>query len=170
MTSRSGQAANRPRQTPAVWDRARVLAPRPTRRRARAGLLFWVIGATRVGPEAKRAASVSTAENLFHAAARLCPCMQRRRRRRRLQPGSRPVGSGGGDQGVSPPLDKTSVRPVANLAERIMVDPEQCGGRPCMRGMRIRVTDVLDLLASGLTPQEVLRGLPDVDPGVMRQR
>lgn len=53
---------------------------------------------------------------------------------------------------------------MANLAERITVNPEQCGGRPCIRGMRIRVTDVLDLLASGLTPQEVLRELPDLDP------
>ncbi len=49
---------------------------------------------------------------------------------------------------------------MANLAERITVDPEQCGGRPCIRGMRIRVTDVLDLLASGLTPEEVLLELP----------
>ena len=34
------------------------------------------------------------------------------------------------------------------IAERITVDPEQCGGRSCIRGMRIRVTDVLDLLAN----------------------
>jgi uncharacterized protein (DUF433 family) len=32
---------------------------------------------------------------------------------------------------------------------RIMVDPGQCGGRPCLRGLRIRVRDVLDLLAAG---------------------
>ena len=54
---------------------------------------------------------------------------------------------------------------MANLAERITVDPEQCGGRPCIRGMRIRVTDVLDLLASGQTADEVLRELPDLEPG-----
>lgn len=53
---------------------------------------------------------------------------------------------------------------MANLAERITVDPEQCGGRPCIRGMRIRVTDVLDLLANGLTPEQVLRELPDLEP------
>ena len=53
---------------------------------------------------------------------------------------------------------------MANLTERITVDPEQCSGRPCIRGMRIRVTDVLDLLASGLTTQEVLAELPDVEP------
>jgi uncharacterized protein (DUF433 family) len=52
-----------------------------------------------------------------------------------------------------------------NLSKRITADPEQCGGRPCIRGMRIRVTDVLDLLASGLTPEQVLRELPDLEPG-----
>lgn len=53
---------------------------------------------------------------------------------------------------------------MANLTERITVDPEQCGGRPCIRGMRIRVTDVLDLLANGLTVQEVLAEFPDLEP------
>ena len=43
------------------------------------------------------------------------------------------------------------------------MDPEQCGGRPCVRGMRIRVTDVLDLLARGLSPEQVLRELPDLE-------
>ena len=52
---------------------------------------------------------------------------------------------------------------MAKLAERITVDPEQCGGRPCIRGMRIRVTDVLDLLASGLASDQVLRELPDLE-------
>jgi uncharacterized protein (DUF433 family) len=49
------------------------------------------------------------------------------------------------------------------IAERITVDPEQCGGRPCIRGMRIRVIDVLDLLASGLTAEQVVEELPDLD-------
>jgi len=53
---------------------------------------------------------------------------------------------------------------MAKLAERITVDPEQCGGRPCIRGMRIRVSDVLDLLANGLTPEQVLEELPDLEP------
>jgi uncharacterized protein (DUF433 family) len=47
--------------------------------------------------------------------------------------------------------------------ERITFDPGQCGGRPCIRGMRIRVIDVLDLLASGLTQEEVLNELPDLE-------
>ena len=49
------------------------------------------------------------------------------------------------------------------LADRITVDLEQCGGRPCIRGLRIRVSDVLDLLASGLTPEQVVAELPDLD-------
>ncbi len=49
------------------------------------------------------------------------------------------------------------------IAQRITVDPRQCGGRPCIRGMRIRVTDVLDLLANGLTADQVLEELPDLD-------
>ncbi|OGR89976.1 MAG: hypothetical protein A2992_01150 [Elusimicrobia bacterium RIFCSPLOWO2_01_FULL_59_12] len=51
---------------------------------------------------------------------------------------------------------------MTNLAQNITIDPEQCGGRPCIRGMRIRVTDVLDLLANGLTPEQVLKELPDL--------
>lgn len=47
--------------------------------------------------------------------------------------------------------------------ERITTNPEQCGGRPCIRGMRIRVVDVLDLLSNGLTPQQVLQELPDLE-------
>ena len=48
--------------------------------------------------------------------------------------------------------------------ERITVNPKQCGGRPCVRAMRIRVMDVLDLLANGLTAQQVLEELPDLQP------
>jgi uncharacterized protein (DUF433 family) len=57
---------------------------------------------------------------------------------------------------------------MATLSERITVDPEQCGGRPCIRGMRIRVSDVLDLLANGLTPEQVLEELPDLEPEDVR--
>lgn len=52
---------------------------------------------------------------------------------------------------------------MAEVAERITVDPAQCGGRPCVRGMRIRVTDVLDLLANGLSAEQVLEELPDLE-------
>ncbi|MGZ8729806.1 MAG: DUF433 domain-containing protein [Thermoanaerobaculia bacterium] len=49
------------------------------------------------------------------------------------------------------------------LAERITVDPEQCGGRPCIRGMRIRVSDVLDRFAAGLTPEQIVDEMPDLE-------
>jgi len=52
---------------------------------------------------------------------------------------------------------------MTELVERITVNPEQCGGRPCIRGMRIRVVDVLDLLAAGLSQQQVLEELPDLE-------
>jgi len=52
---------------------------------------------------------------------------------------------------------------MQQLAERITVDPEQCGGRPCIRGMRIRVSDVLDLFAAGLTAEQILEELPDLE-------
>ena len=46
---------------------------------------------------------------------------------------------------------------------RITINPEQCGGRPCIRGMCIRVIDVLELLAAGLSPQQVVEELPDLE-------
>lgn len=46
---------------------------------------------------------------------------------------------------------------------RVTTDPEQCGGRPCIRGMRIRVIDVLELLAAGLSPQQILEEMPDLE-------
>jgi uncharacterized protein (DUF433 family) len=52
---------------------------------------------------------------------------------------------------------------MSELLERITVNPKQCGGRPCIRGMRIRVSDVLDLLAAGLSFEEVLEEMPDLE-------
>jgi uncharacterized protein (DUF433 family) len=43
---------------------------------------------------------------------------------------------------------------------RITVDPDQCGGRPCLRGLRIRVKDILDLLAAGGSRDEILADYP----------
>lgn len=53
--------------------------------------------------------------------------------------------------------------PASELLKRITVDPEQCAGRPCVRGMRIRVTDVLDLLAAGLSAEQVVDELDDLE-------
>ena len=44
--------------------------------------------------------------------------------------------------------------------DRITMAPDQCGGRPCIRGMRIRVKDVLDLLAAGASEKEILEDYP----------
>ena len=52
---------------------------------------------------------------------------------------------------------------MPDLLERITVNPEQCGGRPCIRGMRIRVIDVLDLYAAGLTAEQILEEMPDLE-------
>ena len=47
--------------------------------------------------------------------------------------------------------------------KRITINPEQCGGRPCIRGLRIRVIDILDLLAAGLSYNEIIEELPDIE-------
>jgi uncharacterized protein (DUF433 family) len=52
--------------------------------------------------------------------------------------------------------------------ERITIRPGQCGGKPCVRGMRIRVSDVLGLLARDMTPEQVLKQLPDLEPEDIR--
>lgn len=52
---------------------------------------------------------------------------------------------------------------MAKLMERITVNPKQCGGRPCIRGMRIRVSDVLDLFSAGLSAEEILEEMPDLE-------
>ena len=52
---------------------------------------------------------------------------------------------------------------MTDLINRITINPKQCGGRPCIRGMRIRVTDVLDLFAAGLSKEQILEELPDLE-------
>ncbi|AKJ64144.1 DUF433 domain-containing protein [Kiritimatiella glycovorans] len=49
------------------------------------------------------------------------------------------------------------------LSDRITIDPEQCGGRPCVRGMRICVTDVLDLYSAGLNANQILEEMPHLE-------
>jgi uncharacterized protein (DUF433 family) len=52
---------------------------------------------------------------------------------------------------------------MGNPIERITINPDQCGGRPCIRGMQIRIIDVLDLLAAGLNAEQILEELPDLE-------
>ena len=52
--------------------------------------------------------------------------------------------------------------------DRITFNPEQCGGRPCIRGMRIRVKDVLEMLAAGVGEPEILADFPYLEPEDIR--
>lgn len=49
------------------------------------------------------------------------------------------------------------------MTERITTNPQQCGGRPCICGMRIRVADILELYAAGLSSEQILADLPDLE-------
>lgn len=53
---------------------------------------------------------------------------------------------------------------TADLLDRITINPDQCGGRPCVRGMRIRVIDVLSMLAAGESREEILAEYPYLEP------
>lgn len=48
----------------------------------------------------------------------------------------------------------------AERLNRITIEEGKCGGRPCIRGLRIRVSDVLDLLAAGASYEEILTDYP----------
>ena len=51
----------------------------------------------------------------------------------------------------------------ADLLSRITIPPGQCHGRPCIRGMRIRVVDILEMLANGIAQSEILTDFPDLE-------
>ena len=51
-----------------------------------------------------------------------------------------------------------------NYLDRITFDPGQCGGRPCIRHYRIRVKDILDMLAGGATEQQILADFAFLEP------
>ena len=51
-----------------------------------------------------------------------------------------------------------------NLLNRITVEPGKCGGRPCIRGYRLRVGDLLDLIAHGASREEILADYPFLEP------
>jgi uncharacterized protein (DUF433 family) len=63
---------------------------------------------------------------------------------------------------VSSPTDH------AELLKRITRTPGLCGGRPCVRGMRIRVQDILELLAAGESHAEILADFPYLEPDDIR--
>ncbi len=51
---------------------------------------------------------------------------------------------------------------------RITFDPKQCGGKPCIRGMRIRVKDILEMLAGGMSEAEILGDFESLEPEDIR--
>jgi uncharacterized protein (DUF433 family) len=53
--------------------------------------------------------------------------------------------------------------------DRITFDPNVMGGRACIRGMRLTVSLVLNLVASGMTTEEIIRDYPDLEPDDIRQ-
>jgi uncharacterized protein (DUF433 family) len=67
-------------------------------------------------------------------------------------------------------MGQTAPQPAdePSLLARITMEPRKCGGRACIRAMRIRVSDVLDLLAAGLSPTQVVAELPALEPDDVR--
>lgn len=50
------------------------------------------------------------------------------------------------------------------FSQRITIEPGKRSGKPCIRGLRITVYDVLSYLAAGMTPQALLADFPDLEP------
>lgn len=57
---------------------------------------------------------------------------------------------------------------MSELLDRITIEEGKCGGRPCIRGMRIRVQDVLELLAAGASHEEILADYPYLEADDIR--
>jgi uncharacterized protein (DUF433 family) len=57
---------------------------------------------------------------------------------------------------------------VNPLLERITVEPGKAGGRPCIRGLRMRVQDVLEMLAAGMTSAEIVEEYPYLEADDVR--
>jgi len=53
--------------------------------------------------------------------------------------------------------------------QRITVDPEVCGGKPCIRGLRFPVSRLLGLLAAGETAETILENYPYLEPGDIQE-
>ncbi|MBN3948687.1 MAG: DUF433 domain-containing protein [Nostoc sp. NMS7] len=55
------------------------------------------------------------------------------------------------------------MNPRADLLTRITQTPGQCGGRPCIRGMRIPVSDIFEMLAENVSVSDILEDFPDLE-------
>ena len=75
----------------------------------------------------------------------------------------------GGRENRFEPGGRTWYAPAMDeLLKRITVEPGKCGGRPCIRGQRIRVSDVLELLAAGAGEEEILADYPFLEADDIR--
>src|SRR5690348_4534015 len=84
-------------------------------------------------------------------------CRNLSRRRARSWPGSMRSAAGTASGGKwRNEYDPT----MANPFSRITIQPEQCHGQPCIRGLRIRVSDILEMLASEMTQEQILKDYP----------
>jgi len=54
------------------------------------------------------------------------------------------------------------------LPERITMEPDECAGRPCIRGLRIRVADILAMMSEAVPQDEILRDFPYLEPDDIR--
>ena len=57
---------------------------------------------------------------------------------------------------------------MEDLLSRITMEPGKCGGKPCIRSMRIRVMDILEMLGLGVSEREILTDFPDLEPEDIR--
>jgi uncharacterized protein (DUF433 family) len=57
---------------------------------------------------------------------------------------------------------------MSDLLDRITIENGKCGGRPCIRSMRIRVIDILEMLAGGMTPDEILADYDELEADDIR--
>ena len=70
---------------------------------------------------------------------------------------------------LKPPVNGVvSVESFVQLLDRITINPAQCGGKPCIRGKRIRVSDVLELLATDMSHEQILKQMPDLEDDDIR--
>lgn len=83
--------------------------------------------------------------------------------------GGRPRRNGTGLPGT-PWTDSAGLRYTTSMAynDRITIEPGKRGGKPCIRGMRMTVYDVLEYLASGMTQEEILADFPDLEAADIR--
>lgn len=61
------------------------------------------------------------------------------------------------------PLPLWGVSFGMDYKDRITIEPGKRGGKPCIRGLRITVYDILEYLAAGMTPDQILADLPDLE-------